>query len=84
MMPRAKIPMRPSAPPVNIDTMPPMPWPACSINWRKAAGVDSGNRNECAQAVDNQKADGEQDAVAQICGLAKGSPAGVRRHLFCC
>ena len=37
MMPSAKMPIRPSAPPVNIDSMPPMPWLAPSMKSRSAA-----------------------------------------------
>ena len=36
MMPSAKTPMRASAPPVNIDRMPPMPVAASSMNCRSA------------------------------------------------
>ena len=36
-MPRANIPILPSAPPVNIESIPPIPVWACSINSRKAA-----------------------------------------------
>ncbi len=37
MMPSAKTPMRLSAPPVNIDRMPPIPDAASAMNERSAA-----------------------------------------------
>ena len=58
---------------------------ACLFHeFAQRRAVDAGHRNEGTEAVDDQKTQGEQDAVAQIGGFAEGGPAGVRRHLFCC
>jgi hypothetical protein len=42
---------------------------------REPGGVDAGDRDEGADAVDDQQADGEKDAVLQLLGLAEGAPA---------
>ena len=42
MIPRAKIAMRPTAPPVNMLSMPPRPALACSKNCAKRAASTPG------------------------------------------
>ena len=49
-----------------------------------ALTVDPRHRYEGAQTIDDQQTQREQDAVAQIGGFAKGRPACVGCHLFCC
>jgi ferredoxin len=53
------------------------------MKWRRAFAVDAGNRDVGAQAVDDQQADGEEDALAQVGRLAEHAPAEVCRHLLC-
>ena len=44
--------------------------------------VDAGDGNIGAKTVDDQKTDGEEDALAQIGGLAQRTPAEVGGHLL--
>ena len=48
------------------------------------AAVDAGDRNVGAQAVDDQKPEGEENPLLELGGLAEGPPAHVRGHLLCC
>ena len=47
-------------------------------------GVDAGDRDVGADAVDDQQAEGEQDAPLQVLGLAEYTEVEVGRDLFGC
>ena len=49
----------------------------------KRLAVDAGNGDIGPQPVDDEKADREEDALAQVGRLAEHAPAEVRRHLLC-
>ena len=71
MMPSAKIAMRSTAPPENMLNMPSMP-PA----WRleglgKGFRIDAGQRDVGAEAVDEQRAQREPDALLELLGLGE-------------
>ena len=56
-----------------------MPAAACSMNCAQRQTVDAGNRDVGAKPVDDQKAEGEQDALAQFGGLAEAPPSSCLR-----
>ena len=73
MMLSAKIAMRPSAPPARLFTQPRMPEAFCAANLASAAGIDAGNRDVGAEAVDDQRAEREPEALLQLRRLAEGA-----------
>ena len=57
MMPSAKIAMRCTAPPANMLNMPSMPCSARIEGLGEGVGVDAGQRDISAEAVDEQRAE---------------------------
>ena len=74
MMPRAKIVMRPSAPPENMSNMPRMP-PALLLEDAAAMtdGSMPGQRDVGAEPVDQQGAEGEPDPLLELGRLGEGA-----------
>ena len=62
----AKIDRRDSAPPENMLTMPRIVFDWSAKNRATSAGLMPGHRDERADAVDDQRADQEQQATANL------------------
>ena len=45
--------------------------------------VDAGHGDVCAEPVDDEQPNREQDTLAEVSGFAKRAPAQVGGHLFC-
>ena len=83
MMLRAKIAMRPTAPPANMLNMPRMP-PLCCGKPGESVRVDAGHRDVGAQTIDHKRTQREPDALLQLRGLGEGREIDVRGKLFRC
>ncbi len=84
MMFKAKIAMRWMPPPANMLNMPRMP-PACDLKiWSQAVGIDAGQRDVGAEAVNQQRAEREPDALLELLGLGERGEVEIGRQLFRC
>ena len=82
MMPSAKIAMRSTAPPANMLNMPSTPDDCCWKACAKGFGIDAGKRDIGAEAIDEESAEGEPDALLEILGLGEGCEVQIRCKLF--
>ena len=48
----------------------------------QAVGIDAGQRNVGAEAIDEQRAEGEPDALLQLLGLGEGREIEIGGKLF--
>ncbi len=84
MMFSAKMAMRWMPPPENMLNMPRMP-PACVLEDLLPCGrVDAGQRNIGAEAIDQQRAEREPDALLELLRLRERPEIKVCRKLFGC
>ena len=77
MTPMAKIDRRDSAPPENMFTMPRIVLERSPKKRATSAGFDARHRDEGADAIDDERADQEQQAAADLPGargIAEGEP----------
>ena len=44
--------------------------------------IDAGHRNVSSDPVDNEEAQGKQNALPELCRLSQSAPTEIRRHLF--
>ena len=84
MMLSAKIAMRSTAPPANMLNMPRMPDELALNVCAKAVGIDAGQRDEGAEAIDDERAEGEIDAPLQILGFGEGAEIQIGGKLLGC
>ena len=82
MMPSAKIAMRSTAPPANMLNMPSTPPRLLLEGLREGVGIDAGKRDVGAEAIDEQRAQGEPDALLEILGLGEGCEIQIGCKLF--
>ena len=67
----AKIAMRSTAPPDSMLNMPSKPWVCCSMMRGELIGIDAGERDVRAEAIDDERAEREPDAPLQLFGLGE-------------
>jgi len=72
MMLRAKIDMRPSAPPENMSNMPRMPPALCEKISCRMPGSMPGDRDIGPEAIGDERAQGEPDAALELGRLREG------------
>ena len=84
MMLSAKIAMRWMPPPENMLNMPRMPPAWVLEDLLPGGGIDAGQRNVGAEAVDQQRAEREPDALLQLLGLGRAPKVEIGRQLFRC
>jgi hypothetical protein len=71
--------MRSTAPPENMLNMPRMPPALLLERLREGVGIDARHRDIGAEAIDEQRAEREPDALLEILGLGEGREPGLRK-----
>ena len=76
--------MRPMAPPASTLNTSSKPPDCCDQLSRQLGRIDAGHRDVGAQARDDQRAQREQDALAQLRRLAEAAEIEIGGQLFGC
>ena len=82
MMPSAKIAMRSTAPPGEHVEHAEHAAALRLEGLREGVGIDAGQRDVGAEAVDEQRAQREPDALLQVLGFGEGGEVQIRGKLF--